>query len=95
LYCVEQSLKDIVKYIRVQRIKWWGHLNRMEETKIMRKITQWNPIGVRYKGRPKNRWRDEVLNNLRKLKVKNWTYLVKDRKAWHELVQKTKTHQGL
>ena len=25
--------EDVVKYIRAQRIKWWGHLNRMEKTK--------------------------------------------------------------
>ena len=37
----------------------------------------------------KNWWGNEVLNYL-KLKVKNWTYLVKDRTPWCELVQKTK-----
>lgn len=28
--------EDTVKYVRVQRIKWWKHLNRMEKkmTKI-------------------------------------------------------------
>jgi hypothetical protein len=43
----------------------------------------------------KNTWSDEVLNDLKKLKVKNWTYDVKDRKVWYELVQKTKTHKWL
>ena len=47
----------------------------------MRKITEWNAIGMRSKGRPKNRRRDEVLNGLKTLKAKNWTYLVKDRTA--------------
>jgi hypothetical protein len=36
-----------------------------------------------------------VLNNLNKLKVKNWTYLFKDRKACSEFLQKTKTHKVL
>jgi hypothetical protein len=36
-----------------------------------------------------------VSNDLKKLKVKNWTYPVNDRKVWYELVQKTKTHKGL
>jgi hypothetical protein len=44
---------------------------------------------------PKNRWGDEMLNDFKKLKVKNWTQLVKDRKACNELVQKTKTHMRL
>jgi hypothetical protein len=38
---------------RVQRIKLWGHFDRMENTKTVRKITDWNPMGVRSKGRPK------------------------------------------
>jgi hypothetical protein len=48
---------------------------------------------MRSKGRPKNRWKDEVLYDLKALKVKKWTYLVKDRKLWFELVEKTKTHK--
>jgi hypothetical protein len=36
---------------------------------------------MRFKGRPKNRWGDEVLNDLKRLKVKNWTYH-NDREAW-------------
>jgi hypothetical protein len=42
--------EDVVKYIRVQGTKWWGHLERMEKTKTVRKITEWNSIGMRYKG---------------------------------------------
>jgi hypothetical protein len=61
----------------------------------VRKITEWNPIGMRSKGRSKNRRKDEVRNDLKKLKVKNWTYFVKDRKASCELVQKAKIHKEL
>jgi hypothetical protein len=43
--------KDIFKHIRAHRIKWWGH-NRTEKTKPVRKITEWDPIGKRNKGRP-------------------------------------------
>jgi len=39
--------EDIVKYIRAQRIKWWGHLNRVEDMKLAKKITDWNPIVIR------------------------------------------------
>ena len=85
----------IVKYIKTQRIKLWGHLNRMEDIKLVRKITDWNPIGLRTKGQPKNRWRDEVINDLKKLKLRNWIQFVEDRKAWNDLVQKTKTHAWL
>jgi hypothetical protein len=34
-YALEKLMKGegIVKYTRAQRIKWWGHLNRMEKRK--------------------------------------------------------------
>jgi len=39
----------IVKYINAQRIKWWGHLNGMEDIKLGKKITDWNPTGIKPK----------------------------------------------
>jgi hypothetical protein len=45
----------------------------MEKTKTVRKITEWNAIGRRSRGRPKKRrGKGEVLNDLKKLKMKNW-----------------------
>jgi len=67
-----------------------GHLNRTEGIKLVRWITDWNPLGVRAKGRPQSRWRYEVLDDLKKLKLINWRQIVKDRKAWNGLEQKTK-----
>ena len=46
-------------------------------------------------GRPKNGLRDEVIHCLKKLKLRNWSPIVKDRKAWNYLVQKTKIHVEL
>jgi hypothetical protein len=60
---------DNVQYTKAQRIKWWGHLNRMEEIKLVKKIAEWNPIRVKTKGRPKDRWRDAVIHDLKKLKL--------------------------
>ena len=36
-----------------------------------------------------------MFNDLKKLKVKNWTYVAKDRKAWYEAAEKTKIHKVL
>jgi hypothetical protein len=47
------------------------------------------------KGRPKNIRKGEVLNGLKKLRVKNWTRFVKDRKFWYGIMQKAKTQKGL
>ena len=60
--------KDIVKCMEAQRMKWWGHLNIVEVIKLVKKITDWSSIGKRTKGRTKNKWRDEVINDLKKIK---------------------------
>jgi len=39
----------------------------MEDVKLVKKITDWNAIGLRAKGRLKNRWREEVINDIKKL----------------------------
>ena len=71
---------------KAQRIKWCGHFKYK---------TGWNRIGRSTKGRPKYRWRCEVISDLKKLKQRRWMQLVEDRKAWNDLVQKSKTHVGL
>ena len=38
---------------------------------------------------------DEVINDIQKLKLKNWSQPVKHRRAWNDLAQKTKQHVGL
>jgi hypothetical protein len=67
----------------------------MKGIKLVNSINDWNTIGVGTKRRPKKRWRDEVVNDLKRLKLRNWRQIVKDRKAWNDLVQWTKPHVGL
>ena len=60
--------KYVVKYVKTQRIKMWGNINRLKDIKLVKKNYDWNPVRVRTKERPKYRWRDEVVNGLKKLK---------------------------
>jgi hypothetical protein len=39
----------------------------MEDIKLLQEITFCRRIGVRNEGRPKKRWKDEVINDLKKL----------------------------
>jgi len=66
----------------------------MKDMQVVKKITYWNPIGVRTIGRPKNRWSD-VVNDLKKLKLRIWSQIVKYGKAWNCVMQKTISHIGL
>ena len=49
---------DIVKHIKISRLRWAGHIIRMEEDNPARKLTLLKPEGSRRVGRPKLRWMD-------------------------------------
>jgi hypothetical protein len=49
------------------------------------------PILSRPIGRPKNRWEDDIRNDMKKLKIKNWTSYIQDRNNWKWYVEKAKT----
>ena len=72
---------DVVRFIKAQRIKWLGHIQRMDQARSTRKLLDWRPMGTRPLGRPKQRWQ-EVMEDLQKLEVKNWKETAKDRRTW-------------
>jgi len=46
----------IVIFIKSRRIAWLGHVMRMDDKRIPKRILQWKPIGTRTRGRPRKRW---------------------------------------
>jgi len=48
------------KMDKSQRISWLGHLERMEEVRMPRKIFTQELEGTRRRGRPRKRWKEEV-----------------------------------
>ena len=63
---------DIVRFIKEQRIKRLGHMQRMDQARPNRKLPDWKPMGIRPVGRPRQRWQEDVMADLKKLNVKNW-----------------------
>ena len=45
--------KNIVNYIKAQRLSWFGHVQRMPDTRTVKKIFKWNPLTKRSQGRHK------------------------------------------
>jgi hypothetical protein len=86
---------DIMRFIKAQRIKWLGHIQRMDQAKPTWKLLDWKPIRTRPIGRPRQRWQEDVMKDLKKLNVKNWKETAKDRRTWKDLTEKAKTHKGL
>ena len=72
--------ENIVKWIKGQRISWLGHLERMEEDRMPKKIFNKELEETRRRGRPRKRWREEVERDFQILGVRRWRELVIDRK---------------
>ena len=84
-----------MRFIKAQRIKWLGHIQRMGQTRPAMKLLDWKPMGTRPVGRPRQRWQEDVMEGLKNLKVKNWKEIAKDGRTWRNLAEKAKTHKGL
>jgi hypothetical protein len=52
--------ENIVKRIKGQMISWLGHLERMEEDRMSKKIFTEELEGTRRRGRPRKIWKKEV-----------------------------------
>jgi len=87
--------ENIVKWIKDQRISWLGHLERMKEDRMSKKIFTQELEGTRRKGRPRKRWKEEVERHLQMLGVRRWRELVAGRKKWKDIVRQAKAHSGL
>jgi hypothetical protein len=57
-----------VRFIKTQRIKWLGQ--RIGQARPTRKLLDWKHMGTRPVGRPRQRWREDVMEDLKKLQVK-------------------------
>jgi hypothetical protein len=87
--------KNTVRFIKSQRLAWYGHVTRKEDNKHVKAIMKWNPIDRRSRGRPKTRWKDDVEANLRAMEITKWKTSIEDNLAWKKIVEQAKTHPGL
>jgi hypothetical protein len=64
----------------------------MDPLRTVKKLMEWEPCSSRPVGRPMLRWMNQVEEDLKKMKVRNWREKCKDRKLWNEMVKQAKTH---
>jgi hypothetical protein len=62
---------NIINFIRAQRLGWLGHIERMQETRMVKAIHSWKPVSKRPIRRPKTHWEDDVRKDIQKLKCQN------------------------
>jgi len=77
--------------IKALRLSWFGHVQRMPDSRTVKKIFNWTPLTARSKGRPKQRWEDNIIQDIYQLNIKNWTVCVQDRTKRKNVFEKAKT----
>jgi len=83
--------RNIINYVKAQRLIWFGHINRMPETSIVERIHKWKPFKGRPAGWPKSRWEDDVRNDLKKMKLMKRAEQAQDRLKWKDIFEKANT----
>ena len=64
----------------------------MEENKIPKKVSYMNLETTRPRGRPRNRWLDEVREDGRMEDGEEWQEKVYDREEWKRLLRTARNH---
>jgi len=62
----------------------------MAEDNIVQKIKRWKPMSKRPTGRPKTRWEDEVLDNIKSINISNWNKVAQNRDSWKKVVEQAR-----
>jgi hypothetical protein len=71
----------ITETVRLHRLRWFGHVQRMEEDRIPKRVLYMN-LETSPRGRPRNRWQDEVREDGRMVGGEEWQEKVYDREEW-------------
>jgi len=85
---------DVDRFIKAQRMRWTGHIVRLDKEETVKRIIGWRPIAVRRIGRWRLRWEGDVRAELGKMKYRfgvRWLWIEKHGRE----LEQVKTHEGL
>ena len=75
------ALPNIVRVIKSRRMRWAGHVARMDEEREVYRVLVGKPEGKRPLGRPRRRWVDSIRMDLQEVGCgyMDWIGLAQDR----------------
>jgi hypothetical protein len=76
--------------IKNRRLEWLGHVIRMNEARVVKKIFEEKLEGRKGRGQPKLRWIYDVEEDLGMLGVKSWRRKALEREEWAFVIKEAK-----
>ena len=66
---------------------------RYDTTRVIRlqRVKKWKPMSKRPIGRPKTRWEDDVLEDIKSMNVGSWKKEAQNRDRWKKVVEQVRT----
>ena len=75
----------ILNFVKKQRLSWYGHVIRMDENNIVKKVLNNDFNKKRNRGRPPKRWKDQLKEDTN-LDVHALNQIAVDRVEWRNMV---------
>jgi hypothetical protein len=85
----------IIETVRLNRLRWFGRVQRMEENRIPKRVLYINLGTTRMRGRPRNRWQDEVTEDGRVAGGEEWQEKAHNREEWKKILRKARNRHIL
>jgi len=85
----------ITETISLNRLRWFGHVQRMEGNRIHKRVSYMNLGTTRLRGRPRNRWQDEVIGDGRIVGGEVWEEILYNAEKWKKLLRMARNRRML
>ena len=76
---------EISKKVQESRLKWYGHVLRRQDEYVAKSVMVMEVPGKRRRGRPKQRWLDNIKNDLSERELLGEE--AQDRVQWRRLIR--------
>lgn len=75
---------DVIGMVKRSTLRWFGHMERMNNERLTKRVYMRDVDGRRRRGRPRNRWKDKVREYMKEggIAWEEGVVLTGDRGTW-------------
>jgi hypothetical protein len=81
--------------LKAESISWFGHVERIEDSRMPKRVMREKIYTWKERGRRKFRWLDDIQEDLREMGIEGWRRKAQDRDQWRRIAQEAKAYVGL